>query len=387
MVLYILTLPFLLTVLFRSKYKDSIPARFFMRDFQLPFFPHYWFHACSFGEIRSLEPLIAKLGQKSCKILITTITHTGFMEAKHLFETRALQAQIVVKYLPFECFLPLWSKHLKELKTLVVTEAEMWKMLFYVAKANGAHTLLINARISKRSIARYRRFAWFYRDIFKCVDSVLSQSRIDKERLESIGARAVEVFGNLKVLNTPKVSKAYAKPDKLVVIGASTHKGEEKLILESFLRLKERTPDSILFLVPRHPERFDEVHSLTLKSGLQSKRFSHTTFEQAIQADVVVVDALGELLNLYAIGDVVILGGSFVKAGGHNPLEPAFFGVKLVSGEHIFNQYALFELVKNYILIPPQALPHTLLGLDSLKASSIESNQEDRLEELLQRIG
>lgn len=399
---YVLAIPLLLAILSRPKYKDSIPARFFMRHFGLPFSPQYWFHACSFGEIRSLEPLIARLQQTPCKILITTITHTGFTEAKRLFESP--ESQVIVKYLPFECFLPLYWRRLKELKTLVVTEAEMWKMLFYVAKASGAQTMLINARISKRSLSRYKRFAWFYKDMFRLLDCVLAQSRIDKDRLESIGARSVEVFGNLKILNTPKVSKTYPKPSKLVIIGASTHKGEEKLILESFLAFKQSHPDSMLFIVPRHPERFEQVYELIVKckqdgekstpsaqsvqsaDGLKISRFSSTPFEQIIESDIVLVDVLGELINLYAIGDVVILGGSFVKLGGHNPLEPAFFGIKILSGEHIFNQYALFELVKNAVLIPPHSLKRTLLQLDSIKPSFIESSQENRLETLIQKI-
>lgn len=398
---YLLTLPFLLVVPSRSKYKDSVPARFFMRNFGLSFSPQYWFHACSFGEIRSLEPLISKLQQTPCRILITAITHTGFVEAKRLFETSATESQIMIKYLPFECFLPLYRRHLKELKTLVVTEAEMWKMLFYVAKASGAKTMLINARISKRSFSRYKRFAWFYKDVFSLIDCILSQSRIDKERLESLGAHSVEVFGNLKVFNTPKVSKVYPKPSKLVLIGASTHKGEEKLIVESFLSFKKSHPDSILLLVPRHPERFEQVYELILRYGwnknndsfpqsdtphLKISRFSNVSFEEIIESDIVLVDVLGELINLYAIGDVVILGGSFVKLGGHNPLEPAFFGAKILSGEHIFNQYALFELVKNAVLIQPQLLKRTLLQLDSVKPSFIESNQEHTLETLLQKI-
>lgn len=398
---YVLTLPFLFIALSRSKYKDSIPSRFFMRNFGLSFSPQYWFHACSFGEIRSLEPLIAKLQQTPCKILITTITHTGFAEAKRLFESSTAESQIVVKYLPFECFLPLYWRHLNELKTLVVTEAEMWKMLFYVVKASGAQTMLINARISKRSLSRYKRFTWFYKDIFSLIDCVLSQSRIDKERLESLGARSVEVFGNLKIFNIPKVNKVYPKPFKLVFIGASTHKGEEKLILESFLPSKEHHPDSILFLVPRHPERFEQVYELILKYGQDKKntpfvqsntphlkvsRFSSAPFEQIVESDIVLVDVLGELINLYAIGDVVILGGSFVKLGGHNPLEPAFFGTKILSGEHIFNQYALFELVKNAVLIQPHLLKRTLLQLDSIKPSFIEFNQEHSLETLIQKI-
>ncbi|WP_295699927.1 lipid IV(A) 3-deoxy-D-manno-octulosonic acid transferase [uncultured Helicobacter sp.] len=387
--LYIIALPFLIASSFRLKHKDSIPARFF------PFFikkleyePHYWFHACSFGEVKSLEPLINAFYNKSVNILITTITHTGFNEAKRLYGNKAdSKAHIIVRYLPFEIFLPLWSKQCKGLKTLVVTEAEMWKILFFMAKSHNAHTLLINARISQRSYKNYERFVWFYQGIFALIDEVLAQSHIDKRRLEALGATHIEVFGNLKTLNTPCVSTHYTKPSMPLFIGASTHRGEERLILESFKTFKEQSPTTLLLLAPRHPERFKEAYDLSMSFFSRTALFSQTHLESCEQYDVIVIDTLGELNNLYAISDVVILGGSFTtNVGGHNPLEPAFFGTRLISGEHIFNQYALFESVENYVLIPPQSLSDTLSRWELLPKSAIKTNSHDKLNILLQKI-
>lgn len=387
--LYVVALPFLIASSFRSKHRDSIPARFFPFTIKsLEHEPHYWFHACSFGEVRSLEPLLNALKDSPINILITTITHTGFVEAKNLYEYKSdCKANIFVKYLPFEIFLPLWRRKCANLKTLIVTEAEMWKMLFFVAKSCNARTLLINARISAHSKKNYEYFAWFYRGIFILIDEVLAQSRIDKERLENLGATNVEVFGNLKTLNTPKVNTAYTKPSSPIFTAASTHRGEEKLILEAFKEYKQKHSSTILLLAPRHPERFDEVYELSLSLFPRTELFSKANLESWIHYDVICVDVLGELNNLYAISDVVILGGSFVKnVGGHNPLEPAFFGTKLISGEHIFNQHVLFEEVENYLLIPSQSLVYTLDRWESLPKGAIKTRSEDKINILLQKI-
>ncbi|TLD80260.1 3-deoxy-D-manno-octulosonic acid transferase [Helicobacter sp. MIT 05-5293] len=391
---YLIALPFLVISSFRQKHRYSLPARFFTRDLNLTYKPHYWFHACSFGEVKSLEPIISALKKTHTTILITTITQTGYEEAKRLYETsdskdlghQEEKGQVMVKYLPFELFLPVWNRYLDELKCLIVTEAEIWKMLFFVAKAHNAHTMLINARISERSLKNYLRLKWFYRGVFKTIDSVLAQSQLDKSRLEMVGAHNVEVFGNLKVLNAPKLGKSYVKPPAFVVMGASTHKGEEKLILQAFMSLKKTTPDAILLIAPRHPERFSDVYQSLLQSSLRVARFSQKGLEAIESAEVILVDVLGELVNLYAISDVVILGGAFAKVGGHNPLEPAFFHTKLISGEYIFNQRALFECVKNAYIIPPEKLEETLLNHKNLSQSSVECASDDKLHQLLEKI-
>ncbi|WP_334083673.1 lipid IV(A) 3-deoxy-D-manno-octulosonic acid transferase [Helicobacter typhlonius] len=387
--LYLIALPFLIVSSFRPKHRDSIPARFSPLHIKtLEYEPQYWFHACSFGEVKSLEPIINALKSQEICILITTITHTGFKEAKQLYEsTEQGGGRILVRYLPFEIFLPLWSKSCKRLQSLVVTEAEMWKMLFFLAKSHNAHTMLINARISEHSQKNYEYFAWFYQGIFALIDEVLAQSQFDKQRLERLGGKNIEVFGNLKTLNFPSLSTHYAKPSLSVFTAASTHKGEEKLILQAFKSYKERGDSTLLLLAPRHPERFKEAYELSLEMFPRTALFSQGGLESYAQCDVIVIDTLGELNNLYAISDLVILGGSFVQnVGGHNPFEPAFFGTKLISGEHIFNQYALFEEVENYVLIPPQSLVDTLIHWEELLSSSIKADSKHKLDALLQKI-
>lgn len=397
---WLLLVPLLLYLSTKPKYRHSIPARFFpfLRVFTLEssgfckdFYPHFWLHACSFGEIKSLEPIIQALAQAAPtrNILLTTTTQTGFDLAQ---STYINEPRIRVEFLPFEIFLPFYARRLKQLQALVVTEAELWLELFYATKALGAKTLLINARISTRSYPKYRRFRAFYRLLFSYVDRVFAQSQADSTRLAELGANHIEVFGNLKLLSPIHISRTYPKPqNRLVIVAASTHKGEEELVLQAFSALKKlessaKVDSSLLILAPRHPERFTQVATLLADYPLASARFSHDPNALTNPSlDVVLLDTLGELNNCYAIADIVILGGAFIQAGGHNPLEPAFFGTKLISGRAIFNQEALFACIDGYTLCEASELESTLLAHQSLPHTSYKHTQAS-LSTLIQAI-
>lgn len=378
-ILYLISTPFLALLAFKKKYSHSIPERFFLKNFGLEFSPTYWFHACSFGESKSFEPILKALLQREshAKILLTCTTNTGFAYLK-TFQEQYPQ-NFIIHYLPFEIFLPFYRPFLKHLKTLIVTEAELWKMLFWVAKNAGAKTLLLNARISDRSLKSYMRMRWFYSTLFSLVDEVLAQSEVDKERLENLGAKNVSSFGNLKIFSTPQITQHYTKK-RDVILCASSHKDEERLVLESFLPL---SLDTTLIIVPRHPERFSEVQSLCEQ---ECKKYQKTfsTFKQE-WGDVVLVNAMGELNNFYAIADCVILCGSFAPIGGHNPLEPAFFHAPILSGKHIYNQNALFSLIEGYELIESQELKEKLQNYKTLPHSYIKES-ESKFDELIALI-
>ena len=378
-ILYLISTPFLALLAFKKKYSHSIPERFFLKNFGLEFSPTYWFHACSFGESKSFEPILKALLQREshAKILLTCTTNTGFAYLK-TFQEQYPQ-NFIIHYLPFEIFLPFYRPFLKHLKTLIVTEAELWKMLFWVAKNAGAKTLLLNARISDRSLKSYMRMRWFYSTLFSLVDEVLAQSEVDKERLENLGAKNVSSFGNLKIFSTPQITQHYTKK-RDVILCASSHKDEERLVLESFLPL---SLDTTLIIVPRHPERFSEVQSLCEQ---ECKKYQKTfsTFKQE-WGDVVLVNAMGELNNFYAIADCVILCGSFAPIGGHNPLEPAFFHAPILSGKHIYNQNTLFSLIEGYELIESQELKEKLQNYKTLPHSYIKES-ESKFDELIALI-
>ena len=620
-VVHLLATPFLFALSFREKYKTSIKKRFFIPNNHSKESYDIWLHVCSYGETNSIKSIVDSISDEE-NVFITTTTNTGFMQAKKLYSHRK---NICIDYLAFETFLPFFAPKCKK---LLVFEAELWLMLFMNAKKLGAKTKLVNARISTRSVGRYKKLSLFYKKLFSYVDSTLAQSDEDKERLQSLGAHNVEVLGNIKMLNKPLITKHYKKPERLIIIAASTHANEEELILESFRALKNKdfskdslaeirndrggsednknhienprrvegetrnisrkqnnlleknvseknnnpvmlrtksktsldskenvmlndtsvmlsgretsfknldskdssplaqnddtniilsnthvmlsdietsfdfkqnleskenldskqTPkeqnenflhnksenystikkdsnNPLLIIVPRHPERFDEVynlcekyfstirytdlsvknatmsqdeikscvneiHSLTqnqdckdssplaqnddcsvMLSGSETsfKNLSfknssaepqndensqnyitqhdknnsynkHTTatldFDE-IKQDILLIDSMGELINLYAISDIVLLCGSFEKIGGHNPLEVANFNNVLISGHHIFNQHALFALIENYYLIDKEALPHILESYKSLRIARLDSKSSD----------
>ena len=360
-VVYIIALPLLFLFSKRKiKYKISIPARFFLKN-NRPLTPNgIWFHVCSFGEARAVYPLLEALPNECLRLTTTTQTGHEAIYKKQPKESR---------YLPFE---PLLFSWLKPQKVLVVMEAEFWYLLFALAKSRGAKTLLINARMSDRSFPKYKRMAWLYHQIFKHIDEVYAQSDTDKVRLESLGAKNVQVIGNIKLSNIAAATKTLSKPKALLVCAASTHEGEETLILEAFVKLKETESQARLIVVPRHPERFDKVSKMVEKCAKEYHYSWHKYSEnEAFNSDIIVVDVLGELVNIYAVSDIVILGGAFVKIGGHNAAEAAQFGCKIISGIHYFNQRDIFSMIEGIAVVEKEDLAKCLEEYEQLKETKI----------------
>ena len=348
-VIYILAIPYLVWKSRSTKYKKAIPAKFFLKDNSSFKENGIWFHSCSMGETKAIKPLIENFKELAN---ISVITNTGYEEAKTISSN--------VRYLPFEIFLPFW---INKQKVLVVMEAELWYMLFLFAKKKGAKTFLINARISDKSYKSYKMFSFFYRKIFKNIDKVFAQSDIDKKRLEELGATNVEVIGNIKLAQLPKVKQILKKPEATLITAASTHENEELLILKSYKKTHGK-----LVIVPRHPERFEKVH-LLINEYIKNKDLTYHRYSQKddFESDIILVDKMGILNDIYAISDVVILGGAFEKIGGHNPVEPAFFKCKIISGKNIFNQKSLFDCIKNYYLIQNDELEEYLDNIKNLE--------------------
>lgn len=361
---YIVTLPVIIYYSFRAKYKQSLPARFFLQKNSAFKAEGIWFHACSLGEAKALEPFIEKITKTP--VNISVITHTGYSAASSYKNAS-------VKYLPYEMFLPFW---IKKQKLLIVLEAELWYMLFAVAKAKGAKTVLLNARISDRSYGKYLKMKWFYSRLLKHVDLIYVQSEVDAERFRSLGAHNPKVIGNVKLAQKIMATQIYPKPKGLSFVGGSTHVGEEKAILDAFVAFKKvHKENSHLVIVPRHPERFEAVHQMmseyAQEHGLSYSRFSQ---EQDLEADIVLIDKMGELNNIYKISDICILGGAFTPVGGHNPLEPVHFGCKIITGYEIFNQRELFKYVKNVQFVKEEELSVAMVKAIDMPASSIDES-------------
>ena len=274
--LYIVSLPFLIYKSFNPKYKIAIPAKFFLKN-NPPFDENkIWFHCCSFGEVRAIKPILDRFDKK--ELNISVITDTGY--------NQAMEYGLETRFLPFEIFLPFW---IRKQKALVVVEAELWYMLFLVSKIKKTKTILINARISDASYPKYKKTSFLYKQIFANIDKIYAQSDTDKQRLLELGAVNVEVIGNIKLVNLPKVTKVLDKPHSTVITVASSHEGEEELVLKAYDKSMGK-----LIIVPRHPQRFDSVYEL-IKLYSSPKTFSYARYSQScdFETDVTLVDCMG----------------------------------------------------------------------------------------------
>ncbi|HUE21856.1 MAG TPA: tetraacyldisaccharide 4'-kinase, partial [Bryobacteraceae bacterium] len=316
--------------------------------------PLIWVHAVSVGEVLAVSRLIKELDAAlpDCFVGVSTTTRTGQALARERFGADR------VFYCPLD--LP-WAvrAYLNALKPrlLVLAETEFWPNLLSGCFRRQIPVAVVNARVSDRSWPRYRRLRLLWRPFLSRLSRVLAQSQTDAERLKAIGClpERVEVAGNLKFdvrageeADATRVLKALKLGLRLVVAG-STLEGEEVALLEAWPRLLEADPRLVLVLAPRHPERFAAVARLIEESGIPWKRRSNWREQPAgaiklLQAgQIVLLDTIGELASVYSLASVAFVGGSLVAAGGHNPLEPAQFGVPVVVGPHYANFRAITE--------------------------------------------
>lgn len=365
-IVWLISLPFVVFLaLFKRKYKKSLPARFLLYKNMSQNSVKVHFHGCSYGEVCALE----KIAKSFDSFAITCTTQTGYEKAKTFCDN--------VYFLPFENLIPFW---IFKSEILVIFEAELWLNLARYAKKQNSKVVLLNARISDNSFKKYKFFSFYYKKIFENIDLVLAQNDLDKDRLEILGAKNIKVIGNVKSAFLPKVTKKFQKPNGRVIVMASSHKGEEDMILKHLI-LK---PYDTLFIAPRHPERFafvDKIAKLyAQENGLSYKKFSE---DELINSQVILMDKMGELINLYAIADVVVLCGSFLpKIGGHNPVEAAQFNCAIISGRFYVNQKSLYSLVEGVQMCNANEVT-TLLNSD-LPPTSIRNSVS--LEEIIKFI-
>jgi len=357
--LYLLALPLVALLSLKKKYRESIPARFLLRK-NPPLPPDgIHFHVCSYGEAKAAEKLILSIPEESRRI--STTTQTGFEAVSALSKNS--------RYLPFEILLHGW---IVPQKALVVLEAELWYLLFALYKRRGAKNFLVNARISERSFPRYRRFSFLYRRIFANIDRVYAQSEADRQRLEILGARNITVTGNIKFSSLASAQRALLKPQGVLLCAASTHEGEEEMILEAFGAMKMKYPQAKMVIVPRHPERFAKVAKLMESfADENSMEFANFSTCENFERDLTLMDRMGELVNCYAICDIALIGGSFVAVGGHNAAEAAQFNIPIISGEHYFNQRELFRGISGLKIAKADELAEILMEWEKLPRTSI----------------
>jgi 3-deoxy-D-manno-octulosonic-acid transferase len=306
-----------------------------------------WVHAVSVGESIAAAPMIRALLQRypTLPITVTCMTPTGSERIQALF---ANEPRIQHCYLPYDlpCAAARFLDRVQP-KLAVIMETELWPNHIHQCAKRGIPVALANGRLSERSARGYGRFSKLTAPMLAEMSLFAVQTETEAQRFRDLGARpeTVEVTGSIKFDLTidPQLLQRAAELrgqwqalERPVWIAASTHEGEDEVILDAHRRLLANHPDALLILVPRHPERFNSVFELCQREGFATVRRSTGTHVDA-QTSVLLGDTMGELLFLYALADSAFVGGSLVANGGHNLLEPAALAKPVISGPHLFN--------------------------------------------------
>ncbi|GLZ86142.1 3-deoxy-D-manno-octulosonic acid transferase [Metapseudomonas resinovorans] len=304
-----------------------------------------WVHAVSVGESIAAAPMVRALLERhpDLPITITCMTPTGSERIRALFGDKVQHC-----YLPYD--LP-WAaaRFLDKVqpKLAVIMETELWPNHIHQCARRGIPVVLANARLSERSARGYARFATLTAPMLAELSWIAVQTEAEAERFRTLGAHpeCVGVTGSIKfdlridpalLQRAAELRGQWSADSRPVWIAASTHAGEDEIVLAAHKALLKQRPDALLILVPRHPERFGSVFELSRREGLTTVRRSTGAPVAATDA-VLVGDTMGELLFLYALADIAFVGGSLVPNGGHNLLEPAALGKPVLSGPHLFN--------------------------------------------------
>ena len=350
LLLYLLLPYILFHLLWRSRrqpeYLRHIGERFgFYHD--KPAAPLIWLHAVSVGETRAAVPLVAQLQARypGHHILLSHMTPTGRETGRQLFGDSVLQC-----YLPYD--FPFATKRfLRHFKPEIglLMETEIWFNLVQTCKKIEVPLLLVNARMSEKSARKYGRFKTLSRDSLQSLSVIAAQTEADARRLVELGAPSVKITGNLKfdvavppsAVDLGKNLREQYGAARPVFLAASTREGEEVLIMESLAKID--IPNLLIVIVPRHPQRFDQVADLLTQRGIRFQRRSEGQ-PVASETEVVLGDSMGEMFAYYAACDIAFIGGSLLPLGGQNLIEAAAMGKPILIGPHTFNFAEISEL-------------------------------------------
>ncbi len=310
-----------------------------------------WVHSVSVGETIAAAPLVRRLQKQHPEaiLLVTTMTPTGSAQVKKIFGNSVEHC-----YAPYDMPDAI-TRFLRRTHPalLIIMETELWPNLIHACHRRAIPVVLANARLSAKSAAGYAKVGRLSRPMLRELTAIAAQTKADGERFAQLGvsSEALEVTGNIKFdlqLDGALRKKAallkkqwQGSSGRPVWLAASTHRGEDEIILDAYSQVLEQRPDLLLVLVPRHPERFDEVAALCSEAGYRLQRRSdggaddRSQLESSVQ--IVLGDTMGELLSFCGASDLTFVGGSLVDVGGHNLIEPAAWGVPVLSGPHLFN--------------------------------------------------
>lgn len=320
-----------------------------------------WVHALSVGEVRSAVPFVQSLKKKKpgAQIIFTASTKTGFETAQQLFCNGSDPLVSQIGYFPFDFWVSfLRISKLIEPDLVCLIETDYWPGFLHYMKQQRIPVVLINARLSKRSLKGYLRMGRFSSLFFSSFSHIMAQTHLDAQRFKKVGVleTCLSTMGNIKfdqapvALDKPGISKLKAmfgiQDQDRVWIAGSTHEGEEKIILEVFASVKKKYPNLKLILAPRDPKRSEK-----LMGQISSIHHHPVLFSQLKPGredpDLILIDRMGLLATTYAICDLALIGGSILPFGGHNPLEPAMFGKPVLFGPHMTDFLEVADLLED----------------------------------------
>ncbi len=347
--------PVIASVLLRSRLRkgkelaDRIKERRGRAGLPRPEGTLVWVHAASVGEFLAVMPLVEAVTARNLHVLVTT----GTVTSARLAQTR-LPKGAFHQFIPLDVplfvrrFMNHWQPDLA-----IFAESEYWPNLLMEARSRQMPVIVANARMSERSFSRWQKASKTAANLLDTIDLFLAQTPRDAERLLALGAPRVEVGGNLKFDVPPPPANALALENlrrhlekRAVFVGASTHGAEDAMLARVHTALKAKHPHCLTIIVPRHPERGSSIAEVAQAMGLHVTLRSQTSVPSAT-TDLYIADTIGELGLFYRLGDVAFIGGSLVRHGGQNPIEPAKLGIPILHGPNVGNFADIYKALDN----------------------------------------
>ncbi len=344
--LIILSPILLIRIFFKGKYKDSIKEQ--LGDITTPSKKKcIWLHGVSVGEIKASQPLVFALEKKfpHCEIIISVTSKAGKETARQMYP----QFAVISFPLDFSWVVSKFLRHFDP-ALVILMELELWPNFLHVCYKRNIPVMLVNGRLSEKSFRGYRRYlGWYFKKMTRAIRFFGVQCSIYAERFKNLGIEAdrIHITGNIKFdaidnnlgnnLNQVRKNLGLEESEKILICG-STHSPEEKMILGEFLKIRQKFPNLRLIIVPRHPQRAEEISSWIRElKFVPICKTKITSNYSADKNDIIIVDTIGELKNLYRICTIAFIGGSLIPHGGQNFIEPASFGKTVLTGPYMQN--------------------------------------------------
>ncbi len=299
-----------------------------------------WVHALSVGEVTSAVPLVRGLRAQypTYRIVVSVTTRSGKKVAETLLHS---YADCIIDG-PID-LLPVVRRFISLIRPelFILVETDFWPNLLLCLRHQGIPAILVNGRVSEKSMTRYRQLHCFFLPMFQCLSSLSMQTLGDKEKMTLLGisSEKLSILGNLKFAtrtragnDLPSLLAGFLPQDRILFIAGSTHPGEERILIEVYVQLRTTHPNLFLIVAPRDPKRAGEIVNLATKHGLLASLRSAGVF---MPCDMFILDTIGELVDVYALADLAFVGGSLVAQGGHNPIEPAAMAIPVLFGPHM----------------------------------------------------